>query len=637
MTDLIRTLVSFAQNGPGRNDQHRFAYTPLSSHTRDIRLLALEPDQRDDTPIHCNLCIYSLDANPRYTALSYVWGDPRADSQFIVVNGALFEVPTSNLADALRHLRQHFRRSSWSDVPSLIWIDFICINQDDVAERTSQINLLPRIYASATYMISWLGNGDPAIKSAIDFIGGVAQASYGESPKATKEKPRIESASSIRHTEGTDDQEMLNTVVDPRLIYLFSMSSDIPAFFSLAYWRRLWIVQELVLARPNVNLLVYGQQTINFRDVQVFRDAWLAFLKQLQLIPEWESILSDTPGWDKISDSWTTYIRQMETTLTVWSYYDFLRGVSMSGDSLFYIILGGCYQKADSRDSVYGLLNLVNQTKLVPDYRLPAHTVYTQWFTTVLADWGSLEPLYFAGSSRSSSAYLHDLPSWVPDLSTEMRQSPVWDATLALTIEGCPDTRSFWFSDGTTADSFSRIFDGRMLQIKAMLLDTITSVSPLGSSPAEASRILAEICRACVSTDGAGRYQTGIPILRAIFRALMCGVDRFSSSQGSSATAVVTREYQVAVGSNEFQLAGSMPLLQAVAKFLAQRGLYSPEATNDAVLRALCVPSKPLGSDLHADARLAAAFVALLLSGLSPQATTDLLRDLALSAGPGMI
>lgn len=38
-----------------------------------------------------------------------------------------------------------------------IWIDSICINQNDVDERTSQVGIMREIYAKCTEVIIWLG------------------------------------------------------------------------------------------------------------------------------------------------------------------------------------------------------------------------------------------------------------------------------------------------------------------------------------------------------------------------------------------------------------------------------------------------------------------------------------------------
>jgi hypothetical protein len=135
--------------------------------------------------------------------------------------------------------------------------------------------------------------------------------------------------------------------------------------------------------------------------VQIFRDTWLTFLKTLQLNPEWESTLSRSPGLDSNKSlSWAPYLQRMEERLVVWSYYDFMRGLSASGGSLFYIILASAYGKTDPRDAVFALVGMVSHQRLEIDYsQTPAH-VYTEWFISVLEDWQDLQPLYFSGLDK---------------------------------------------------------------------------------------------------------------------------------------------------------------------------------------------------------------------------------------------
>src|SRR5207247_136756 len=90
----------------------------------------------------------SLDENPQYNALSYTWGDPKRNWP-IILNGKLSFV-THNLGDALRYLQVH-------EVLSPIWIDAICINQQNPKEKAEQVQQLRLIFQGAKNVIAWLG------------------------------------------------------------------------------------------------------------------------------------------------------------------------------------------------------------------------------------------------------------------------------------------------------------------------------------------------------------------------------------------------------------------------------------------------------------------------------------------------
>jgi hypothetical protein len=79
------------------------------------------------------------------------WG-AYGDFREISVDGRKFQV-TRNLFVALSHLRNESR-------DRLLWIDALCINQQDIAERSSQISQMAFLFHRADSVIAWLGEGD---------------------------------------------------------------------------------------------------------------------------------------------------------------------------------------------------------------------------------------------------------------------------------------------------------------------------------------------------------------------------------------------------------------------------------------------------------------------------------------------
>ncbi|KAL9111265.1 MAG: hypothetical protein Q9227_004344 [Pyrenula ochraceoflavens] len=137
-----------------------------------IRVLTLDAasDQNRDT-IAGTLEVKYLDDAPKYTTLSYVWGDDSRDPQEkIFCNDGYVILVTKNCWSALWHLRKLFG-------PITIWVDAICINQskDDPAaaeEMDGQIPLMQRIYSEATESYIWLGEGnkETGTDEAMDFL-----------------------------------------------------------------------------------------------------------------------------------------------------------------------------------------------------------------------------------------------------------------------------------------------------------------------------------------------------------------------------------------------------------------------------------------------------------------------------------
>lgn len=123
------------------------SWRKLDPSTEKIRLLTLQHGTVDDQP-RCDIEVVSLKSDPKYTALSYVWGNEN-DREDILIQGSKFSV-TANLALALRYLQ-------CIDGLSKLWIDAICINQADASEKGQQVSIMADIYSKAHTTYIWLG------------------------------------------------------------------------------------------------------------------------------------------------------------------------------------------------------------------------------------------------------------------------------------------------------------------------------------------------------------------------------------------------------------------------------------------------------------------------------------------------
>lgn len=141
-----------------------YRYSPLLPGPGSIRLLRLEPPEEDAASIKCQLFNYSLDESdkkpPQYEALSYVWGDSKRTLP-IFIDGQCLNV-TENLYAALRSLRD--RSVKW------MWIDAICINQQDRQERGHQVRSMAKIYGQANRVVVWLGDAADNSERAFEEI-----------------------------------------------------------------------------------------------------------------------------------------------------------------------------------------------------------------------------------------------------------------------------------------------------------------------------------------------------------------------------------------------------------------------------------------------------------------------------------
>jgi Heterokaryon incompatibility protein (HET) len=167
-----------------------FSYQPLKQN-QSVRFLGLLPTAR----MACQLESHDLGSNslPPYVALSYTWGDsvPRMGNEYndknhrkypIHADGGLMCVRRS-LFQALLLLRD----SRYQTFP--VWIDAICINQNELDERNSQVFPMEDIYSQATTVVFWLGEEDEQSKVALPTISKVVDAVKSSSTMTPENLP----------------------------------------------------------------------------------------------------------------------------------------------------------------------------------------------------------------------------------------------------------------------------------------------------------------------------------------------------------------------------------------------------------------------------------------------------------------
>lgn len=126
-----------------------FQYDQLDTSQRQFRLIRLAPPDSGGITHELELRTFSLEDTPPYFCLSYVWGEPKRFLP-ITCNGAKIEL-TQNLYHALQTCFNRFS-DAW------LWADGICINQDDIEERSQQVMLMRDIYHQASMVLAHPGH-----------------------------------------------------------------------------------------------------------------------------------------------------------------------------------------------------------------------------------------------------------------------------------------------------------------------------------------------------------------------------------------------------------------------------------------------------------------------------------------------
>lgn len=153
-----------------------YTYSPLGQD--EIRLIKLHSNAGTEA-LHCDLIHHKLTDNLKYDTISYAWGDAVFDRSLIITpntytcnehreripsaegdQGKGYLYITSTLYSALQRAQKHRPNQCIS-----IWADAICINQEDVDEKNSQVQLMRRIYESAE--TTWIDLGEECNGSAM--------------------------------------------------------------------------------------------------------------------------------------------------------------------------------------------------------------------------------------------------------------------------------------------------------------------------------------------------------------------------------------------------------------------------------------------------------------------------------------
>jgi hypothetical protein len=260
----------------------------------------------------------------KFEALSYVWGS-QEDLKQITCNKVSLSV-TKNLFEALMALRDGI------DEDRYLWVDAICINQNDSAEKAFQVRNMLTIYEKAVRVIAWLGP-----LSNRDLTDVLSEGDFTPSPSMNLRRipswekyidvfpDWIGSSSRGRGRNPLDLEEICATM---RLVY------------SLTYFKRIWIQQEVFAAREL--RLQSGQR--NFE--------WKGLLSQPDRLYTLPQICEDqTPLISEIVDFHANEL----------SCFDYFRQKQEERPYLIDTLLyTGRLKSTDTRDYVYGILGLTS-------------------------------------------------------------------------------------------------------------------------------------------------------------------------------------------------------------------------------------------------------------------------------------
>lgn len=220
------------------------------------------------------------------------------------------------------------------------------------------------------------------------------------------------------------------------------------------YWTRVWVVQEVVLARmPEVNILYWGEHALTFQQLVDFH----LFARNLVKRKSPKPLFFDKRVWD-----WVT-LDGFLWSLFITSYRE-LRQSKGTGDYRQVLLLSGGCRSTDPRDAIFGLCSVIGGG-IVPDYDKEVVDVFRECVAAVLRR-DCKHFFHFAGLIRQGRDNSY-FPSWVPRFHT-LSEDKHFLINPKDTVLGA-------WPDGVCPDGLA-ILDNRTMRFSGVRLDRCARV-----------------------------------------------------------------------------------------------------------------------------------------------------------------
>jgi hypothetical protein len=353
----------------------KYAYSPLDAANREFRILRLRR-RTLRAELVCDFIQVPVDETPPFEGVSYAWGGEQLTEAIMVDGKRLAVTPT-----VLKLL--WYRRSFFSE--AYLWIDALCIDQRNQGEKEDQIPLMRDIYKTASRTLVWLAHPSDAPR---------AHKARGLSMNIISLGARME----------------LGVLSADQVLYILSSDSGMPALGSMlsrAFFERLWVVQEIALAKK-VHI-VYGDITMEWDS--------LASAAKFLGDPRLMGSLREGDEGPLHTGATMRTIRNVANIVSI----DFLRHDQAFDRPLLRLSEVMAYavshfQTTIPHDKLFGVLSLVSDGAFLigrPNYEEPVRDLYTRVTRRILHWDPSLCILELAGTGYGNR--IEGLPSWVPD------------------------------------------------------------------------------------------------------------------------------------------------------------------------------------------------------------------------------
>lgn len=353
--------------------EQEIEFPHVESTHDEIRVLHLLPTSTA-YDIRCELHVANLSAPPSYEALSYVWGE-KQNPQTITVDGHPFNI-TRALHAALENLLPEDGRVR------TLWIDAICINQGTdpgaLAERAHQVDLMGRIFSSASSVTAYLGEPYHGLDIAFQYLDLAGK------------RPDLHVNTSHEHHLSVAGHDATSPQLQRYLI----------AFLEYSWWDRIWTVQEFVKARR-----VYFQFGRQRHLADVVRDG-------IESIgPRHMDSCCDNGSFQRNEP-----VSNISVYTAIFRFYTMTALDQDAEDILLGVAMHRPRDASDPRDKIFAFQGLFPNARGVPpvDYSLDTATVFANFTITWINTWQRLDIF--------SHLLFRSTPSTIPSFAVDWAQ-----------------------------------------------------------------------------------------------------------------------------------------------------------------------------------------------------------------------
>jgi hypothetical protein len=523
-------------------------YEPLPSPD-SIRLIRLNESECQGSSVSCTLTTFELEASPPFYALSYTWGSPYQNVDVVIpetcaaefprsitCNG--FEVPvTANLFDFLVQHQQVMLSNDY------LWIDALCINQQDLTEKANQVSRMGEIYSEALRTIVWLGCPNADFEHVVwihkNLAPKVDQYLGSHGPQAL----RLLTMRDLALMSGLNLQEVYQRIFG----YARFLNAN-------RWFLRSWIVQEIANA-DKVGVLC-GVNVLNWNTLDLM--SWVL------TVTDWLAVAWNVvaPGSYRINGAaW-----QSCSCIHQWSQLRVIREAversdpSALGEHDYFHKVLTCeseHKKAflyftylvqrirttqclKACDKIYAALAIAkrvfpasNINESIPvDYSMSVRDVYTAATRAIIENTSSLDYISLAGILPDGNSQSEQLPTWVPDHRNAITPRPIslprgtyYDASrsrgVALECSFQGDALSLTGADFDQIDGLCALTSEDEPRYEALNLLSVLEFCATTNDRPNGAQEVETLWRTMIGDIGTGGEHPAPDVLGGVFRSFI--------------------------------------------------------------------------------------------------------------------